>query len=213
MGSDVSPLPHSPHHSEAVEQLWRDAFLETLAASEEREALREAAIAGNLGVWTARLTAVVVASCGRLGWAAAGKGHELGAVPKAGQEYLGIDVMAFAAERGDGADGPRWRWPLAAFELENSTADARVAYSLWKLLCVRAPLRVVFAYRRDWERGRALVGHLSEQVIAPLARDVPAALDGPVVIALGSRGEGETFPHGYFKFWRLDSNVLEFVKF
>ena len=29
---------------------------------------------------------------------------------------------------------------------------------------------------------------------------------------VGNRGEGETFPWGYFKFWLLDSNLGRFEK-
>lgn len=32
-------------------------------------------------------------------------------------------------------------------ELENSRDSERIAYSLWKVLCVRAELRIVFCYR------------------------------------------------------------------
>jgi len=38
------------------------------------------------------------------------------------------------------------------------------------------------------------------------------ALGGETVVVLGSRGEGETFPWGYFKFWSLDPNLGRFEK-
>ncbi|HEV3025141.1 MAG TPA: hypothetical protein VGX76_21870, partial [Pirellulales bacterium] len=140
---------------------WRDAFMENLARPPASGELKGASLLADLRVWTTSLTAVVVSACTSIGWAAAGKGHRLDRLPKAGQEYLGIDVMAFPAES---ATNCRWPMPLAVFELENAQADDRVAYSLWKVLCLRADLRVVFAYRPDWEQGRQLVSRLADDV-------------------------------------------------
>lgn len=186
---------------------WRDAFLQHVQKSSVAAPLKEAVVAGDLMGWTASLTSAVVQSCEALGWRAAGKGHKLALHPKVGQEYLGIDVMAFA---GDSAS--RWPFPLAAFELENDPTNDRVAYSLWKVLCVRARLRVVFAYRPDWEQGRALVHAVCDDVIGKLPPEARAALAGETVMVVGNRGENETFPWGYFKFWHLDLNLGRFAK-
>jgi hypothetical protein len=101
---------------------------------------------------------------------------------------------------------------LAAFELENHTRDDRVAYSLWKVLCVRVGLRVVFAYRPDWERSRQLVNAVAADVVGKLTPEQHTALNGHTVLAVGNRGEGETFPWGYFKFWKLVTNLGRFEK-
>jgi predicted GTPase len=50
------------------------------------------------------------------------------------------------------------RIPISVFELENSPVNDLVAYSLWKVLCVRASLRVVFCYRQDASEGRNWCG-------------------------------------------------------
>lgn len=188
-------------------QQWQPAFLQHVQDSSTAAPLKEAALAGQLADWTACLTAAVVRSCETLGWQAAGKGHPLALLPQTGQEYLGIDVMAFA-----GGLSLRWPLPLAAFELENQAKDDRVAYSLWKVLCVRVGLRVVFAYRPDWERSRQLVNTLGADVIGGLRPEQRTALDGQTVLVVGNRGEGETFPWGYFKFWMLDTNLGRFEK-
>ena len=186
---------------------WREAFLGRVQEPAAAAGLKGAALAGTLGLWTAALTTAVVGSCRDVGWRAAGKGHPLGLLPQAGQEYLGIDVMAFA----DGG-AARWPVPLAAFELENHAKDDRVAYSLWKVLCLRVGLRVVVAYRPDWESGRQLVGTLTAEVIGGLGPAERMALGGQTVVVVGNRGEGETFPWGYFKFWMLDANLGRFDK-
>jgi len=37
-------------------------------------------------------------------------------------------------------------------------------------------------------------------------------LGGETLVIVGCRGEGETFPWGYFKFWKLDCNLGRFEK-
>jgi hypothetical protein len=186
---------------------WQAAFMQVVQDAATAAPLKEAALAERLRDWTACLTGTVVRSCEALGWRAAGKGYRLDHLPQAGQEYLGMDVMAFAE-----APSARWPLPLAAFELENQAKDDRVAYSLWKVLCLRVGLRVVFAYRTDWERSRHLVNTIGEDVIGGMSPEQRTALDGQTVLVLGNRGEGETFPWGYFKFWMLDTNLGRFEK-
>lgn len=187
---------------------WREAFLSVVQEPASAAPLKTASLAEDLKTWTTCLTAAVVTSCRNLGWPAAAKGHRLAELPQAGQEYLSLDVMALSPNPTPG----RWRFPIAVFELENDRTDDRVAYSLWKVLCVRAPLRVVFAFRRDWEAGRGSVIAICNDVIGSLAVAERAALTGEIVLVMGNRGEGETFPHGYFKFWKLDTNVGRFEK-
>lgn len=192
---------------------WLDAFFSSLQPLEVAEPLKQAALAGRLAEWTKQLTTVIVRSCEVVGWLVAAKGHTLDLLPKIGEEYLGMDLMAFqGGGKADPASAPGWQFPITVFELENSRDDDRVAYSLWKVLCVRVGLRVVFAFRNDWEQGKNLLRHLTDQVIGVMPIDERMALQGEALIILGSRGEGETFPHGYFKVWRLDPNVGRFAK-
>jgi hypothetical protein len=87
-----------------------------------------------------------------------------------------------------------------------------VAYSLWKVLCLRCPLRVVFAYREDWQQARDLVNRLSADVVGAVPIGQRSDVPGQTLLVLGSRGEGGTFPWGYFKLWRLDLNLGRFEK-
>ncbi len=191
---------------------WSAAFVEALRPLEVSELLKEASLDQNLSAWTTLLTGVVVRSCEVLGWPAAGKGHPLGVLPQRGQEYLGIDVMAFPPRSEPNDDAPRWPFPLAVFELENSPRDDRVAYSLWKVVCVRAELRVVFAYRRDWSQVQDLLRALKREVVDGYSIDERMSLGEQTLVVTGSRGEGETFPYGYFKIWRLNPNIGEFER-
>jgi hypothetical protein len=184
---------------------WRTSFLHVVQESETAARLKAASLTADLKVWTSCLTAVVVRSCTAIGWRAAAKGHPLDLLPQVGQEYLSIDVMAFAAP----AEGVRWPLPLAVFELENVRRKDRIAYSLWKVLCVRAELRVVFAYR---EESRQLVNNLCDDVIDGLTIPERAALKSETVLVVGNRGEGQTFPWGYFTYWLLDTNIGRFER-
>ena len=190
-------------------ETWQTAFFDFIRQPYAAEILKAAALAEDLRSWTNQLTTSVVKSCEAVGWAAASKWNPCSRLPKKGQEYLGIDVTAFPCKKDVAC---RWPMPLAVFELENVRAAVRVAYSLWKVLCIRAPLRVVFAYRPDWEQSRQLVSHLAEDVIGGLRPEERTALGGQTVLAVGNRGEGETFPWGYFKFWMLDTNLGCFEK-
>ena len=105
----------------------------------------------------------------------------------------------------------RWPAPSAVFELENSRRDDRVAYSLWKVLSVRAQLHVVIAYRRSWELAAVLPNRLAADVL-PGLRITDEMRQEDVVMVVGSRSDGESFPWGYFKFWRLDHGVGRFTK-
>jgi hypothetical protein len=185
---------------------WRHRLFRILESDESGRQLKEAALAGRLRVWTTHLTGSVVASCGVMGWRAAARGHLGEVLPVARSEYLALDVIAFSES------AARWPLPVAIFELENSKDDDLVAYALWKVLCVRAALRVVFAYRSDVKAEVELVGRLTESVIGGLSIDERRAIKGETSLIIGNRGVAETFPYGYFKAWTLDTNTGKFER-
>jgi hypothetical protein len=186
---------------------WLAAFFRNVQSPEFAEPLREAATSGRLKVWTEYLTRLVVQSCEVFGWRATAKGHLAGVLPVARHEYLALDVVAFPAPQEN-----RWPFPVAVFELENSPEDERVSYSLWKVLCVRTPLRVVFAYRQGAAEGTALMGHLAATVVGSLSIPERRDLAGETLVIVGSRAERDTFPYGYFKTWALDTNTGRFIR-
>ena len=175
--------------------------MQTLPQHTNAAALKSAALQNRLGDWTQALTGVVVDTCQALGWQAAAKGHRLDWLPEAREEYLTLDVTAFP-----GGARP-WSLPLAVFELENSRKDARIAYSLWKVLCVRAELRVVFCYRPAPDQSARLVRTLQDEVIAALPIPDRLALEGETLLVVGGRSEAAVFPYGFFKCWRLEVNT------
>jgi hypothetical protein len=171
---------------------WRKAFMETALLDSHSVALKDAALSRNKREWTEALTFVAVEACRRMGWLAAAKGNRLAIMPESRNEYLGIDVMAFAS------DEKKWKFPLVAIELENSVKEERVAYSLWKVLSIRAGLRVVFCYRPEPEDAPGLIRHLKENVVSAIDLDDMIKLDGETVVVAGYRNNAETFPYGFF---------------
>ena len=186
---------------------WREAFLVTVQEARFAVPLKGAALDERLGDWTEALTAVSAVTCLAMGWQAAAKMHKMTSLPVCRSEYLSIDVMAFTTE------GIRWRFPAAAIELENSKDDDKIAYSLWKVMCVRAGLRVVFCYRREPTQGAELVRYLREEVVNSLALTDRVQLAGETIVVVGSRNDSATFPYGFFKWWRLETNTGAFRLF
>jgi len=187
---------------------WYGHFLDLLQQDWEGAAeLREASVNSQLGRWTTALTDAVVQSFADLGMLCA-KGHRLDLFPERNEEYLGMDVSAFADD-----PSQRWQFPTAVCELENSNRDDRVAYSLWKVMCVRTDLRVVFCYRRSMDDAEPLVTKLADEVVGVLPTEERMDVRGETIVAVGARGESAMFPYGFFKAWKLEMNTGRFGRF
>ena len=191
---------------ETPTQRFREQFFSVVQQQEFAGSLKQASQTANLGAWTAALTGAVVVTCEAVGWKASAKGHKADLLPIRRSEYLALDVMAFPkGER-------RWRFPVAVMELENSSREDQIAYSLWKVLAVNAEWRAVFCYRERSEHIPALVRHLREEVVAAMALPGRVGLGGQTTLIVGTRSESETFPYGYFGWWNLDTNTGKFER-
>jgi len=185
----------------------RSVILEQAQAPAFREPLKDASLDGRLGAWTKSLTACVASACGEMGWRATARGFECELLPVRRSEYLALDVMAFSA-----AD-KNWLFPTAVMELENSREMDKIAYSLWKVLCVRAGLRFVFCYRKHAEEAPALIQHLRRDVIDAMSLHGRVQLEGRTFVVVGSRNDADTFPYGFFKWWELNTDTGHFEPF
>ncbi len=184
----------------ALTQQWRDAFMQTVQQHELAARLKTASRQGKRS-WTAVMTETIIHTCTALGWQAAAKGYKGVSLPVARSEYLSIDVMAFRP-------GPdKWKFPTAVLEMENQQHDHYIAYNLWKLLCLRADLRLVYCYRPQAEMGRDLMQRLSDEVVSVLQPEQRLALVGETAVIIGSNAAAETFPYGFFRWWVLEKNV------
>ena len=112
------------------------------------------------------------------------------------------------------AEGPkRWLFPTVVMELENSQQADKIAYSLWKVLCVRADLRFVFCYRKETSAAPALIQHLRQEVIDAMGLIRRVNLEGRTFVVVGSRNDAETFPFGFFRWWELNPQTGRFESF
>jgi len=181
---------------------WYDAFRRTVCREKFADPLRGAARAGRLGEWTRLLTAVVIETCGSLGWIAAAREHIQEILPVVRQEYLGLDVTAFEGPLSQ--DGARWRLPVAVFELENRDDLSLITYSVWKACVVRCRFRAVFCYRRGPQEIPSLVTAIAESVTGLEENRVP------LLLVVGTRSKAETFPDGFFRPYQWDRQWRRF---
>jgi hypothetical protein len=186
---------------------FRAAFFRQAQEPDTCEPLKTASLSEQLGEWTKALTVSVVAACHEIGLRASAKAHALELLPIHRSEYLVLDVMAFAPGE------KRWLFPSVVMELENSPREDQIAYSLWKVLCVRADLRVVFCYRKQTPAIPALIQHLRTEVVEAMDLGGRVKLEGRTLVVVGSRSDATTFPFGFFSWWELETNTGRFVKF
>lgn len=190
--------------AQSLAAAWQEAFSRVVREGQDVDRLKLAATQGRLAEWTVALTSCVVATCREMGWKASAIGHKTSLLPVDQSEYLALDVMAF------GAGEKNWRFPVAVAELENSQDADRVAYSLWKVLIVRADLRIVFCYRRRPEDGPSLVREIEQEVVHAMTLAGRVRLEGETMLVVGSTNEAEYFPYGFFKWWQLDAGTGRF---
>jgi len=123
-------------------------------------------------------------------------------------EYLNIDaVFIDNAEYDLVRSGSKWDpfvLPRAVVELENIYDTDRISYALWKILCVRAPIRVLICYQKGEDKVTFLKQRL-ESVI--WQGSLMKGTDGDFLIIIGDDNAtaetplGECF--GVFE-WRND---------
>ncbi|PSB27095.1 hypothetical protein [Chlorogloea sp. CCALA 695] len=185
----------------SIAKTWQITFEELLHQENYAESLKQLV---GLSNWTKGMTAAVVATCQLLGWQASAKGHPLANRSIASSEFLALDVMAFA-------NNAQWQFPIAVIELENN--HERIAYSLWKVLCIRVPLRIVFCYCRSPSDRIYAIENLGNSVIKPMSIADRIAISGETLVVVGSKNELAIFPTGFFKWWELDTNTGTFQIF
>ena len=188
----------------SLDNQWRTTFFDVVQQPEYAARLKEASLRNANSQWTQTLTDAVVTVCQVRDCTAAAKGHPLQFLPESRSEYLGIDVIGLKIS------DQRWSFPTVAIELENSQKDDRIAYSLWKVLCLRAKLRIVFCYRPSPDAGPDLIRFLDTHVLDAMRIEDRLNLQGDTLVVMGYRNKSDTFPYGFFKWWKLDINTGRF---
>jgi hypothetical protein len=187
---------------------WSRTFYATLQEDQGIVGeLLEASLAGDLARWNTSLTGLVAETFCSLGLDVAAKGHRCSVLAVPREEYLALHMTVLPAR------GRARCFPAAVCEFENPARDDVVAYALWKILCIRSALRVVFCYRAARDHAPGLVSTLAEQVVAAMSVTNRQRLRGDTLVFVGSRSESSTFPYGFFHAWRLNRNTGGFEIF
>jgi len=194
-----------------IPKVWYQAFLNILKEHDVATSLKDAAIKGSMGKWTKILTTAVIKSCKDLGWVACAKDHVSEFLPISRGEYLGLDVMAFKQDKkiAQGINKLEWSFPFAVFELENRIENRYIEYSMWKVICTRANLRVVLCYRKEPQEASTLIREIQDSVFKNLKPDEFKSFENTMLV-VGSRNKSDTFPYGFFKEWVLDTQIGRF---
>lgn len=133
--------------------------------------------------------------------------------PKDGEysgEYLNIDALFFDLSAYDDWETNDWDPPIlpsAAIELENDYDPMKITYCLWKLLCIRTPLRILICYQAQTDDIQSLRS-LLEGVI--LQRRLMEGEAGCLFVIIGDESMGnESEWEEYFNIFEWNDNRLK----
>jgi hypothetical protein len=85
-----------------------------------------------------------------------------------------------------------------------------MAFSLWKVLMVRAQVRGVFVYCQDRDDIPTLVRTLTDAVIPGLSRTALEEAAPGLLLVVGTRAKADDFPYGFFYEWVLNPQAATF---
>lgn len=157
--------------------------------------------------WTALMRQVMKEIGNRIGCHVVQRSSEKGG---RGGEYLNVDAIFIDdAEYDPSAQKPGWDpfvLPRAAVELENTWIIQDISYCLWKILCVRAPIRVLICYQNNAEKVEPLIQHLEDVI---WEGSLMKGTDGDLLVIVGA-GKGP--PDKYFSVFEWRNDKLEQVK-
>jgi hypothetical protein len=134
-------------------------------------------------------------------------------------ERLNID--AFFIDKIDKADfeltknngwGP-FVLPRAVVELENDIKHDKISYDLWKILCIRAPIRVLVCYQGDAGKVKTLRKKLEDVI---WRGSLMKGTDGDLLVIIGDQTvkyrEGDWDWSEYFTIFEWRNDRLEKVE-
>ena len=141
---------------------------------------------------------------------------------EASGEYLSLDaVFIDEAEYGRIQKDSRWGpsvLPRAVVELENGYDRGKISYCLWKILCIRSPIRVLICYQSNAKEVSGLKEHL-ENVI--WKGSLMKGTEGDLLVIIGDDSVSESWtpdmPWGefygkYFSVFEWRNDKLEKIE-
>ena len=128
-------------------------------------------------------------------------------------EYLNIDaVFIDRAEYDPRKKYDKWDpfvLPRAVVELENSYDIEKISYCLWKILCVRAPIRVLICYQKGADKVATLKQRLEDVI---WQGSLVKGTDGDLLVIIGN-DPGDKLPwEEYFSVFEWRNDRLEKIE-
>ena len=130
-------------------------------------------------------------------------------------EYLNIDAMfiddaAYILPEKKYDEYDPFVLPRVVVELENSRKIDKISYCLWKILCVRAPIRVLICYQKDADKITTLKHNLEDVI---WQGSLMKESDGDLLVIVGDDGlREEASWEEYFSIFEWRSDKLEKIE-
>jgi len=99
--------------------------------------------------------------------------------------------------------------PMAVVELEKSLDINKIVYCLWKILCVRAPIRALICYQKGIDKIISLSKHLEDVI---WERGLLKGDNGDLFVIIGNDKKGESDWEDFFSVFEWKSERLEKVE-
>jgi hypothetical protein len=127
-------------------------------------------------------------------------------------EYLGMDAVLVDKSEYDSMEegwNPRGL-PRAVVEHENRPDRKIISYALWKILCVRTPIRILICYQDSQAKVNKLKKCMEDFI---RQGGLMEKTDGGLLIIIGNEGVKEESPWAdYFTVYQWRNQRLEKVK-
>jgi len=130
------------------------------------------------------------------------------------KEYL--DMFAFYFDKSDydlqigmSEHEDPFALPRAVVELEKSLDINKIVCCLWKLLCIRTPIRVLICYQKNMDKILSLVKHLEEVI---WQRGLLKGDDGYLYIIIGNDKKGESEWEDFFSVFEWRGEIVEKIE-
>ncbi len=128
-------------------------------------------------------------------------------------EYLNIDAFFIDNREYENWNTEDWDPPVlpsAVVELENAYDNEKITYCLWKVLCIRAPVRVLICYQGRTDAIEKLRKHL-EGVI--WQGSLMKGTEGDLLVIIGDDSKGgESEWSEYFNVFEWRNDRLERIE-
>jgi len=121
-------------------------------------------------------------------------------------EFLNIDAMYF--NKGEIND---WQseyapqtLPVVVIEHENMDLTQKIEYCLWKILCIKAPLRILICYKND---NREI--HNLKDSLEKLIKKIKVSNDEDILVIIGNKEKENSTWDEYFNCYEWEQNKLQ----